>query len=68
MLPADRVDKESKAWKLNDFNSAWANAVPLTELPYSSSRGENVAKPPTFGITHMLIPDTPLLAGSPVLA
>src|SRR5499427_7107229 len=41
--------------------------MPRTELPCSSSRGDQTQMPIRPGITSISAPDTPLLAGSPIV-
>src|SRR5215472_17313 len=41
--------------------------MPRTELPCSSNRGDHTHRPISPGMTSMIAPDTPLLAGSPML-
>src|SRR6516225_1414051 len=41
--------------------------MPRTELPCSSSRGDQTAMPIRPGITSSTAPDTPLLAGRPMV-
>src|SRR5215469_5850300 len=41
--------------------------MPRTELPCSSSRGDHTQMPISPGTTSITAPDTPLLAGSPMV-
>src|SRR5215469_6656221 len=41
--------------------------MPRTELPCSSSRGDHTVMPISPGTTSITAPDTPLLAGSPIV-
>src|SRR6516164_11433781 len=41
--------------------------MPRTELPCSSSRGDHTQIPISPGTTSITAPDTPLLAGSPMV-
>ena len=41
------------------------NWMPLTELPYMSSGGDQRQMPITFGTTSIIPPETPDLAGRP---
>ncbi len=49
------------------FTKRRQNSMPRTLLPTESSRGDQVQKPMTLGITTMIAPETPLLAGRPIL-
>src|SRR5262245_12844008 len=54
-------------WKLKRLTSCLQNSIPRTELPRSSSRGDQTQMPITSGTTSINAPDTPLLAGSPMV-
>src|SRR5690348_16425088 len=41
--------------------------MPRTELPCSSSRGDQMPMPISPGMTSITAPETPLLAGSPMV-
>src|SRR5215469_11349592 len=61
------VTSESNACTLYSATSLRQNSMPRTELPSSSSRGDHTAMPISPGTTSMTAPDTPLLAGSPMV-
>ena len=57
---------ESKTWKLYRLTNSVHNATPRTELPSASSRGDQTHTPITPGTTSIR-PETPLLAGRPMV-
>ncbi len=67
MLNFTHRASESKQWKLNLRAIARQNATPRTLLPMLSRRGEKVHRPMTPGITTMMPPPTPDLAGNPIV-
>src|SRR6476619_3429492 len=59
--------RESKTWKLYRVTNSLHNATPRTELPSESSRGDHTHTPMTPGTTSIRPPETPLLAGRPMV-
>jgi hypothetical protein len=49
----------------NSSEISWQTRVPRTLLPCASIGGENTQMPICPGITAMMQPETPLLAGMP---
>src|SRR5262249_28437073 len=61
------VTSESTTCTVYSATSLRQNSMPRTELPSSSSRGDQTQMPIRPGMTSISAPDTPLLAGSPMV-